>query len=231
MSGPRILVVEDESSVSKFLRHSLEANGFTVDQASTGEEALRMAADRPPVLVILDFGLPDITGVEVIRRLRAWSEVPVLFLSANSVPEDKVAALDAGADDYLTKPFSVPELMARIRVGLRHAQKEKGASLDPLRKVGPVELDLAAHTVRVNGQSVKFSATEYALLALLVKHAGKVLSHRQILKEVWGPNSVDHHHYLRVYFGMVRKKLEAACPGSGDLIENELGIGYRLKAD
>lgn len=227
--GAKILIVEDESSVRKFLLHSLEANGFRVEEAATGGEGLEKVVSFRPAVVILDFGLPDITGLEVMKRLREWTKIPIIFLTARDSPEDKVAALDGGADDYLTKPFSVSELLARVRVALRHAQVEPNAAT-PIFRSGVLEFDLVGHEVKLGGKEVKLSATEYQLLGILVKQAGKVVPHRFILKEVWGPNSVEHHHYLRVYFGMIRKKLEAACPGSGAMIENESGIGYRLRA-
>lgn len=218
----RILVVDDETAVRRFLRHSLEASGFAVTEAETGELALQRLAESRAEIVILDYGLPGISGLETLKRLREWSAVPVLFLTARDSEGDKVEALDAGADDYLTKPFGVPELLARIRVALRRAAQP--ADGEPVFRSGGLEIDRSAHLVRVDGAEVKLTATEYALLCQIAKHAGKVVPHRTILREVWGPNSVEHHHYLRVYFGHLRKKLGAA----GDLIETELGVGYRL---
>lgn len=222
----KILVVEDEVSVLRFIKHSLEASGFDVIQAATGHEGLLRASEFKPDLVILDYGLPDLTGLQVLKTLREWTSVPIIFLTARDAEADKVEVLDLGADDYLTKPFGVPELLARIRVGLRHNQPQESS---PVFKSGLLEVDRTAHTVKVAGHEVKLTATEYQLLCLLVKNAGKVVPHRTILKEIWGPNSVEHNHYLRVYFGQVRKKMETASAGAGDMIENESGVGYRLK--
>lgn len=221
----KILVVDDEISVSRFVKHSLEANEFAVVEANSGALGLQRAIEDRPELIILDFGLPDMTGLEVLKKLREWSKVPVIFLTVRDADSDKVAALDGGADDYLTKPFSVPELLARIRVALRHSLP---AEETPVFKVGPLEVDRAGHLVKIDGQEIKLTATEYSLLGVLIHHAGKVVPHRIILRDVWGPNSVEHHHYLRVYFGQIRKKFEAAKEGAGQLIENESGIGYRL---
>ncbi|MGE4130780.1 MAG: response regulator [Bdellovibrionales bacterium] len=222
----KILVIDDEASVAKFIRHSLEANGYEIEDAPTGQSGLQRIAEFRPDLVILDYGLPDISGLTVLQKLREWSKVPVIFLTVRDSEEDKVAALDGGADDYLTKPFGVQELLARIRVALRHVQPQ---SESPLFKSGPLEVDRSGHIVKVSGHEVKLTATEYALLCVLVNHSGKVVPHRTILKDVWGPNSVEHNHYLRVYFGQIRKKMDAVTPGSGRMIENESGIGYRLK--
>ncbi len=226
MTKPKILVVDDENSISKFVRHSLEANGYQVVEAATGHDAIQRMIEQRPDLVILDYGLPDIQGIEVLRKIREWSKTPVIFLTVRDTDEDKVLALDTGADDYLTKPFSVPELLARIRVALRHATSPEGV---PVFKSGPIEVDRAAHLVRVNGKEVKLTATEYSLISILVAHAGKVVPHRMVLNEVWGPNSVEHNHYLRVYFGQIRKKFDVVLPGTGDLIVTESGVGYRLK--
>ena len=222
----KILVVDDEVSVSRFVRHSLEANGFAVVEASDGKSGLQRAIEDRPELIVLDFGLPDMTGLDVLKKLREWSKVPVIFLTVRDADADKVAALDGGADDYLTKPFSVPELLARIRVALRHSLPQDGA---PVFRAGPLEVDRAAHIARVDGKELKLTATEYSLLTVLVSHAGKVVPHRIILRDVWGPNSVEHHHYLRVYFGQIRKKLEVAKEGAGSMIENESSVGYRLR--
>lgn len=226
MNKAKILVVDDEASIAKFLRHSLEAHGYVVIEATNGAEGLQKTIEHRPDLVVLDFGLPDMTGIEVLRRLREWSKVPVIFLTVRDTDEDKVAALDGGADDYLTKPFSVPELLARVRVALRHAMPSEST---PVFKTGAMEVDRSAHVVRIGGREVKLTATEYSLLTVLVTHAGKVVPHRTILNEVWGPNSVEHNHYLRVYFGQIRKKFEAAESGAGELITTESGVGYRLR--
>jgi two-component system KDP operon response regulator KdpE len=224
----RILVIDDEISVCRFLRHSLESSDFEVVEANNGADGLQRLIDSRPDLVILDFGLPDVTGVEVLKKLREWSKVPVIFLTVRDADEDKVAALDFGADDYLTKPFSVPELLARIRLAFRHAQPEVET---PLFKSGALEVDRASHKTKVGGVDVKMTATEYAMICLLIKYAGKVVPHRTLLKEIWGPNTVEHDHYLRVYFSQIRKKLDAVLPGTGALIENESGIGYRIKVE
>ena len=222
----KILIIDDESSIRKFLRHSISSQGFEVIEAETGREGIQKMIERKPDLVILDYGLPDILGIEVLKKIREWSKVPIIFLTARDNDADKVEALDQGADDYLTKPFSVPELMARIRVALRHIQIEPAKSLFTN---GKLQIDYSAHVVKVDQKEVKFTATEYSLLSLLAKHVGKLLSHRMILKEIWGPNSVEHDHYLRVYFSQIRKKLDAAYPEISDMIENESGVGYRLK--
>lgn len=228
MTKPKILVVDDENSISKFVRHSLEANGYQVFEAATGNEGIQRMIEQRPDLVILDYGLPDIQGIEVLRKIREWSKTPVIFLTVRDTDEDKVLALDTGSDDYLTKPFSVPELLARIRVALRHSRSPDGV---PIFKSGPIEVDRAAHLVRVGGKEVKLTATEYSLISVLIAHAGKVVPHRIVLNEVWGPNSVEHNHYLRVYFGQIRKKFDAVLPGTGDLIVTESGVGYRLKTN
>ena len=222
----KVLVVDDEVSVARFVRHSLEANGYAVREAASGDEGLRKIVEEKPDVVVLDFGLPDMTGIHLLGALRQWSKVPVIFLTVRDGESDKVAALDAGADDYLTKPFGMPELLARIRVALRHALP---APADPVFRAGPFEFDRAAHAATLDGRKLKLTATEFALLGVLVAHAGKVVPHRTVLLEVWGPNSVEHNHYLRVYFGQIRKKMEAMLPGASALIENESGIGYRLK--
>lgn len=226
MTKAKILIVDDETSISKLLRHSLQAHNFQVVEAATGSEGIQRLIEERPDLVILDYGLPDISGIEVLQKIREWSKTPVIFLTVRSGDDDKVLALDTGADDYLTKPFSVPELLARIRVALRHSISSEGA---PVFRSGPIEVDRSAHVVRVNGQEVKLTATEYSLLSVLVAHAGKVVPHRIILNDVWGPNSVEHNHYLRVYFGQIRKKFESALVGAGDCISTESGVGYRLK--
>jgi two-component system KDP operon response regulator KdpE len=223
----KVLVIDDESSIVKFIRHTLTANGFQVVDASTGKEGLQKVVDERPDLIILDYGLPDMSGIEVLKKLRGWSPTPVLFLTVRDDDQDKVQALDGGADDYLTKPFSVPELLARLRLALRHAMP---AEVTPIFKGGVLEVDRAAHIVKIAGQEMKLTATEYDLLLVLVKHAGKVVPHRTILNEVWGPNSVEHHHYLRVYFGQIRKKFEQVHEGAGELITTESGVGYRLRS-
>jgi two-component system KDP operon response regulator KdpE len=222
-----VLVVDDELPIRRFLRISLETNNYRVHEAETGAEALAKAAQLRPEVIILDMNLPDMEGVEVLRRLREWTSTPVIILSVRDADRDKVAALDAGADDYLTKPFSTDELLARLRVARRHAQP---AGAEPVLTFGDVQIDLARRVVSRAGEPVKLTPTEYALLRLLVQHAGRVLTHRQILKEVWGPKYVDETHYLRVYFAQLRQKLEVN-PALPRLIVTEPGVGYRLVVD
>ena len=218
------LVIDDEPQIRRLLRVTLEANGYRVFDAATGQDGVAQAAQRRPDVVLLDLGLPDIEGVEVLKRLREWSKVPVIILSVRDREDDKVAALDAGADDYVTKPFNSAELLARLRATLRHAQPP-GA--DAIFRTSDLEVDLAARVVRKRGQEVKLTPIEYSLLRLLVTHAGKVLTHRQLLTEVWGPKAVEQTHYLRVHIAHLREKLEEKAAGA-DLIRTEPGIGYRL---
>jgi two-component system, OmpR family, KDP operon response regulator KdpE len=218
------LVIDDEPQIRRLLRVTLEGNGYQVYDAATGQEGIIQAAQRRPDVVLLDLGLPDVDGVTVLKRLREWSHVPVIVLSVRDREGDKVAALDNGADDYVTKPFNAGELLARLRVAQRHAQPSPELTVF---RSGPVEVDLTARTVTVNGKEVKFTATEYSLLRLFVQHAGKVLTHRQILLEVWGPNYVEQTHYLRVYVAHLREKLETN-PAQPELIITEPGVGYRL---
>ena len=218
------LVIDDEVQIRRLLRLTLEAHGYKVFEAATGQEGLQEAAQRRPEIVLLDLGLPDLDGVTILKRLREWSTVPVLVLSVRDRDEDKIAALDAGADDYVTKPFSTGELLARLRVAQRHAQA--AADLAVFRS-GGLQVDLTARVVTVQGREVKLTATEYALLCLFVRYAGKVLTHRQILREVWGPAYVEQTHYLRVYLAHLREKLEAD-PAQPKLFLTEPGVGYRL---
>lgn len=224
MKSKSILVVDDEASIRKFLRISLEAQQFEVHEATSGQEGIQEVANRKPDLVILDLGLTDMSGQDVICKVREWSQVPILVLTVQDSEDDKVQALDAGADDYLTKPFSVPELMARIRVALRHAQP---VQQEAVFKSGDFEMDFVGHIVKVGGSEIKLTATEFSLLQVLVKNAGKVVTHRMLLKEVWGPNSVEHTQYLRVYMGQIRKKLQIT-DDSPELIATEAGVGYRF---
>lgn len=224
MKSKCILVIDDESSIRKFLRISLEAQQFTVFEAASGQEGMQELIAKKPDLAILDLGLTDMSGQDVIVKVREWSQTPIIVLTVQDDEDDKVKALDAGADDYLTKPFSVPELMARIRVALRHAQPDKQ---EAVFKSGAFEMDFAGHLVHVAGEEIKLTATEYSLLQVLVKNAGKVVTHRMLLKEVWGPNSVEHTQYLRVYMGQIRKKLQARDEVP-ELIATEAGVGYRF---
>lgn len=218
------LVIDDELQMRRLLRVCLEANGYRVTEATTGKEGIVEAAQHPPDVVLLDLGLPDMEGVAVLKRLREWSQVPVVVLSVRDREEDKIAALDNGADDYVTKPFSSGELLARLRVAQRHATPASEATVF---RSGQLEVDLAARVVKLKGKEVKLTATEYSLLRLFVQHAGKVLTHRQILREVWGPNYVEQTHYLRVYLAHLREKLEAS-PAQPELLITEPGVGYRF---
>ena len=218
------LVIDDELQMRRLLRVCLEANGYRVSEAATGKEGIAEAAQHPPDVVILDLGLPDMEGVAVLKRLREWSRVPVVVLSVRDREEDKIAALDNGADDYVTKPFSSGELLARLRVAQRHAAPASEATVF---RSGQLEVDLAARVVKLKGKEVKLTSTEYSLLRLFVQHAGRVLTHRQILREVWGPNYVEQTHYLRVYLAHLREKLEAN-PAQPELLITEPGVGYRL---
>lgn len=224
--GPQVLIVDDEAQIRRFLRVTLTANGYSVHETDNGRDAILKTAQLRPDLIVLDMGLPDIDGLEVLQRLREWTTTPVIILSVRDTDRDKVAALDAGADDYLTKPFSVDELLARMRVAQRHAQpgQEEAVFI-----YGGLQVDLTRRQVTKNGAVVKLTPTEYALLRLLVRHAGRVLTHRQILKEVWGPEYVNETHYLRVYFAQLRQKIEDD-PALPKLILTEPGVGYRLNA-
>ncbi|HTQ74086.1 MAG TPA: response regulator [Burkholderiales bacterium] len=227
--APVVVAVEDDPQIRRFLRTGLESHGFQVHEAETGAQGIAEAANRRPDIVILDLGLPDMDGVQVVRRIREWSALPVIVLSARVTETDKVAALDAGADDYLTKPFGLGELLARIRVALRHAQgaaQEKGGAYS----VAGLKVDLAQRRVLVDGREVHLTPIEYRLLAALVKNAGKVLTHRQLLKDVWGPAYVERSHYLRVHMAALRHKLEAD-PARPRFLLTEAGVGYRLAAE
>jgi two-component system, OmpR family, KDP operon response regulator KdpE len=223
---PVALVIDDEPQIRRLLRVTLEANGYRVFDAATGNDGIVEAAQRRPDVVLLDLGLPDLDGVTVLKRLREWNHVPVIVLSVRDREEDKIAALDNGADDYVTKPFNSGELLARLRAALRHAQPQ-GA--DAIFRNGQIEVDLAARAVRKRGQEVRLTPTEYALLRLLVTHAGKVLTHRQLLTEVWGANAGEQTHYLRVHVAHLRDKLEDDS-SKPRLILTEPGVGYRLGA-
>jgi two-component system KDP operon response regulator KdpE len=219
-----VLVIDDEPQIRRLLRVTLEANGYVVHDAATGQEGIVMAAQCRPEVILLDLGLPDLDGVTALKRLREWSRVPVIILSVRDRENDKIAALDAGADDYITKPFNAGELLARLRVALRHSQPTPEKAIF---RSGHLQVDLVARVVTVQGKSVRLTATEYALLQLFIRHAGKVLTHRQILKEVWGPNYVEQTHYLRVYLAHLREKLERD-PAQPELFITEPGVGYRL---
>jgi two-component system KDP operon response regulator KdpE len=218
------LVIDDEPQIRRLLRVTLEAGGYRVFDAANGQDGIVQAAQCRPDVILLDLGLPDLDGVTVLKRLREWCRVPVIELSVRDRENDKIAALDNGADDYVTKPFNSGELLARLRVAQRHAQPSPDLAVF---RTGHVEVDLTARVVKVNGKDVKLTATEYSLLRLFVQHAGKVLTHRQILREVWGPNSLEQTHYLRVYIAHLREKLETD-PAQPELIITEPAVGYRL---
>lgn len=225
--APKILVIEDEPPIRKFLRISLESHGYVIIEAETAAEGIGQAVTEPPDAVILDLGLPDQDGLQVISRLREWSRVPIIVVSARGREADKVSALDAGADDYLTKPFGVGELLARLRVALRHSANVAGQTGEAVFHVGDLSVDLGRREVSIAGQTVHLTPTEYRMLVVLVSHAGKVVTHRQILKEVWGPDSVYENQYLRVYMGQLRRKIEQD-PARPRYLKTEAGVGYRL---
>ena len=227
MTGALVLVVEDEPQMRRFLRAALTSHGFSLVEATSAKEGVALATSHNPEIILLDLGLPDEDGVALTRRLREWSRVPIIVISARGRDADKVEALDAGADDYLTKPFGVNELFARIRVALRHAQQAGGAPA-PIVEIGPLRIDLARREVSLEGREVRLTPIEYRLLTLLAQNAGKVLTHRQILKEVWGPGHTEHTHYLRVYMAQLRRKIEAD-PARPLLLMTEPGVGYRLR--
>lgn len=229
-SGPTLLIVEDEAAIRRFLRAALPDAGYRLVEAETGAQGLRLAVNQPPDLVILDLGLPDMDGLEVIHRLREWTSLPILVLSARDQEQQKVAALDAGADDYLTKPFGVGELLARLRVALRHASRVGSGREDPTFAVGDLRIDLAARRVFVREIEVHLTPLEYKLLTTMAQHAGKVLTHRFLLKEVWGPSDVHETHYLRVFMAGLRRKIEVDSAQPRYLL-TEQGVGYRLAAE
>ena len=221
---PSILVIEDEPQIRRLIRLTLESSGFRVDQAANGEEGLARFSTDSPEAIVLDLGLPDTDGIEVLKAIRTRSTVPVLILTVRSGEQDVISCLNAGADDYLMKPFRRGELVARVKAAIRHRQRpeEKGATI-----AGPVTVDLGARIVKREGEVVKLTGTEYALLALFVKNAGRVLTHRYILEQVWGPAYAEESQYTRVYVGLLRKKLEDD-PSNPSLIVTESGIGYRF---
>jgi two-component system KDP operon response regulator KdpE len=224
---PSIVVIDDEVQLRRLLRITLEANGYKVYEAASGQQGLEEVAARHPDLVVLDLGLPDVDGVDVVLRLREWSSVPIVVLSVRDSENDKVTALRSGADDYLTKPFSTAELLTRLQVAQRHAQP---AAEETVFTSGPLTVDLASRIVRVNGQPVKLTRTEYALLRLFVRNAGKVLTHPQIMESVWGPGHRDKTHYLHVYMTHLREKIEPA-PARPELLVTEPRVGYRLNME
>ncbi len=228
-SGPRILVIDDEPQILRALRTILTEKDFSVETAARGEDGLALAAADEPDLIILDLGLPDMDGMEVCSRLRQWTECPIVVLSVRDSEREKVAALDKGADDYLTKPFGIQELLARVRAALRHSKRAANPPKS-IVKAGPLKIDLAWHTVTKADEEIKLTATEYNLLAYLAANPGRVLTHQSILEHVWGPADANHTEYLRVYMRQLRRKLEID-PEHPQVIVTEPGVGYRFLAD
>jgi len=225
-----VLVVEDEAPIRKFLRTGLGSQGFQLVEAATAAEGLAQAATRSPDVILLDLGLPDLNGLEFLRRLREWSTAPVVVLSARGQERDKVQALDAGADDYVTKPFSMGELLARMRVALRHRARVQGSAEASVVEIAGLKVDLERRLVTVSSKPVRLTPIEYRLLAVLARHAGRVLTHEVLLREVWGPGYVSQHHYLRVYMAQLRHKIEDD-PARPRLLLTEPGVGYRLRSE
>lgn len=223
---PRILVVDDEPSIQRFLRTVLNTGEFSLHQAENGHAALAAAAAVRPDVILLDLGLPDMDGVEVIQRIREWSQVPIIVLSVREREDDKVKALDAGADDYLTKPFGVSELLARIRVTLRRSMQQ---TPEPVIRVDELEIDMPRRRVTIRGEEVQLTPTEYDLLRLLAVHAGKVLTHNQILRQIWGPGHMEQPHVLRVTVSNLRRKIEQDVSRPRYIV-TELGVGYRMRS-
>lgn len=224
----RILVVEDEAGIRKLLSASLSGTEYSLIEAVDGESALREVARNSPDIVLLDLGLPDMDGLEVTRRLREWTEVPIIVLSARGRESDKVAALDLGADDYMTKPFSFNELMARVRVALRHSRVASQPADTPVLDLDGLVIDMAKREVKVLGEEVHLTPIEWKLLATLARHVGLVLTHHQLLEQAWGPAYVDELHYLRVYMAQLRRKIEPE-PANPRWLTTETGVGYRLR--
>ena len=228
--APTIILIEDEVPMRRLLKTILTAQGYLVIEAETGRRGLIEAGTRKPDLVILDFGLPDMDGAQVIKHLREWSQIPIVVPSARDQEPQKIKALDTGADDYLTKPFGAAELLARVRVALRHAARVAGSTGESEFSAGPLKVDLLNRKVWVADREVHLTPIEYRLLSVLVKHAGKTLTHRQLLHAVWGSARADSSHYLRIYMGQLRRKLEAD-PARPHFLLTEAGVGYRLAAE
>ncbi|MDP9132423.1 MAG: response regulator [Nitrospirota bacterium] len=225
-----VLLIEDEVEIRRFLRTTLPPYGYRLYEATTGAEGLAQATSRNPDIILIDLGLPDMDGAEVIRQIRAWGTIPILVLSARDQEQVKVAALDLGADDYVTKPFGVDELLARMRAALRHAARAASDGVESTCAFDDLRVDLGRRQVFVSGKEVHLTPIEYKMLATLVRYAGKVVTHRQLLKEVWGPLHVDEAHYLRVYMRQLRNKVEAN-PAQPRHLVTELGVGYRLRTE
>ncbi|MEK7372844.1 MAG: response regulator [candidate division NC10 bacterium] len=230
MPDPAVVLIEDEPQIRRFLRATLTGQGYRLFEATTGAAGLVEVGSRQPDVVIVDLGLPDMDGLDVIRRLREWTAIPIIVLSARGQERDKVMALDVGADDYVSKPFGAGELLARIRVALRHAVGATREGDETPFTVGELHVDLVRRQVFVGGKEVHFTPIEYKLLTTLVRHAGRVVTHQQLLREVWGPAHTDQAHYVRVYMAHLRHKLEAE-PARPRYLLTEPGVGYRLAAD
>ena len=230
MPDPVVILIEDEPQIRRFLRATLTGQGYRLFEAPTGADGLVEVGSRQPDVVIIDLGLPDMDGIEVIRRLREWTAVPIIVLSARGQERDKVAALDAGADDYVSEPFGAGELLARIRVALRHTAGASHEADEAAFKVGELQVDLLRRHVAVGGAEARLTPTEYKLLTTLIRHAGKVVTHQQLLREVWGPTHTDQAHYVRIYMAHLRHKLEAE-PARPRYLLTEPGVGYRLAVD
>jgi len=230
MPDPVVVLIEDEPQIRRFLRATLTGQGYRLFEATTGADGLVEVGSRQPDVVIVDLGLPDVDGIDVIRRLREWTAVPIIVLSARGQERDKVTALDAGADDYVSKPFGASELLARIRVALRHTAGASHEADDATFTIGELRMDLLRRQVFVGDREVRLTPIEYKLLATLVRHAGKVVTHQQLLREVWGPTNTDQAHYVRVYMAHLRHKLEAE-PARPQYLLTEPGVGYRLTTE
>ncbi len=225
-----ILLIEDEPQMRRFLRVSLQSQGYRLIEAETGEDGLIQVASRKPTVILLDLGLPDMDGLEVTKKLREWTTTPIIIISAREQERDKVRALDAGADDYLTKPFGSDELLARIRVALRHLARQESGQEDVVFDAGQIKVDFNKRQVFLRDENIHLTPIEYRLLTTLIRHADKVVTHAQLLREVWGPRHANQVQYLRVYMAQLRQKLEADPARPVHLI-NEPGIGYRFKSD
>ena len=225
-----ILLIEDEPQMRRFLRVTLQSQGYRLIEAETGSEGLAQAAGRKPAVILLDLGLPDMDGLKVTEKLREWTSTPIIVLSARDQEKDKVLALDAGADDYLTKPFGADELLARIRVSLRHRVRQQTSQEEPAFQAGDLRVDFSRRQVLLAGEEVHLTPIEYRLLTTLIRYADRVVTHNQLLREVWGPRQANQVHYLRVYMGQLRQKLEAD-PARPRFLINEPGVGYRFRSE
>jgi two-component system, OmpR family, KDP operon response regulator KdpE len=225
MAG-KILIIDDESAIRRLLKVSLKSQGYTIVEASSGKEGVEQAAMSHPDLIVLDLGLPDMDGLRVMKSIREWSQVPIIILTVRDSEIDKVTLLDSGANDYITKPFGVPELLARIRVAMRLSQSVDN---EVIFKNGSLEIDFAAHTVKMDNVEIRLTDTEYRLLSLLAKNSGKLLTQRQLLKDIWGISAIEHTHYLRIYIAQLRHKLEKD-PSRPQMIITEPGVGYRMNS-